>query len=137
MLKVSGLNKYKCIVGDWRMPLSGEFNERAISIKLIIMQGQCFFIGLSCSIPTIVFSSLSLSLLSVYLSIGWYYGAGVFGLIGCISLSPSLALLTFFNNNNNDEVWEAVNQFESDKYPRSGWISSGVFKERLYGIVRM
>ena len=30
-----------------------------------------------------------------------YYGAGVFGLIGCISLSPSLALLTFFNNNNN------------------------------------
>ena len=35
-----------------------------------------------------------------FLSIGWYCGAGVFGLIGCISLSPSLALLTFFNNNN-------------------------------------
>ena len=29
-------------------------------------QGQCFFIGLSCSIPTIVFYSLSLSLISVY-----------------------------------------------------------------------
>ena len=35
-----------------------------------------------------------------FLSIGCYCGAGVFGLIGCISLSPSLALLTFFNNNN-------------------------------------
>ena len=37
-----------------------------------------------------------------FLSIGWYCGAGVFGLIGCISLSRSLALLTFFNNNNNN-----------------------------------
>ena len=35
---------------------------------------------------------------------GWYCGAGVFGLIGCISLSPSLALLTVFNNNNNNRV---------------------------------
>ena len=26
------------------------------------------------------------------------------GLIGCISLSPSLALLTFFNNNNNNQL---------------------------------
>ena len=34
-----------------------------------------------------VFYSFSLSLLSVY--IGWYYGAGVFGLIWCISLSLS------------------------------------------------
>ena len=32
-------------------------------------QGQCFFIGLSCSIPTIVFYSLSISLLSVYIII--------------------------------------------------------------------
>ena len=39
---------------------------------------------------------------STFLSIGWYCGAGVFGLIGCISLSQSLALLTFFNNNNNN-----------------------------------
>ena len=54
--------------------------------------------GLSCSIPTIVFYSLSLSLLSVY---RFYCRAGVFGLIGCISLSPSLALLTFLNDNNN------------------------------------
>ena len=60
-------------------------------------QGQCFFIGLSCSIPTIVFTLFPFLF---FLSIGWYCGAGVFGLIGCISLSPSLALLTFFNNNN-------------------------------------
>ena len=34
------------------------------------------------------------------LSIGWYCGEGVFRLIGCRSLSPSLALPTSFNNNN-------------------------------------
>ena len=39
-----------------------------------------------------------------FLSIGWYCEAGVFGLIGCISLSPSLALLTFFNNMSNEYV---------------------------------
>ena len=33
-------------------------------------------------------------------SMGWYCGAGVFRPIGCLSLSPSLALPTFFNNNN-------------------------------------
>ena len=55
-----------------------------------------FFIGLSCSISIIVFYYFSLSLLSVY--IGWYCGAGVFGLIGCTSLSLSLALPTSFNN---------------------------------------
>ena len=42
----------------------------------------------------------SLSLLSVY--IGWYRGAGVFGLIGCRSLSLILALLASFNNNNSN-----------------------------------
>ena len=31
-----------------------------------------------------------------FLSIGWYCGAGVFGLIGCILLSLSLALPTSF-----------------------------------------
>ena len=36
--------------------------------------GQCFFIGLSCSIPTIVFYSLSLSLLSVYKLVLWDWG---------------------------------------------------------------
>ena len=37
-------------------------------------QGQCFFIGLSCSIPTIVFYSLSLSLLSVSRLVLWGRG---------------------------------------------------------------
>ena len=35
-----------------------------------------------------------------FLSIGWYCGAGVFGLIGCTSPSLSLALPIFINNNN-------------------------------------
>ena len=39
-----------------------------------------------------------------FLSIDWYCGAGVFGLIGCISLSLSLALPTSFNNINNDGI---------------------------------
>ena len=34
-----------------------------------------------------------------FLSIGLYCGAGVFGLVGCISLSVSIALPTSFNNN--------------------------------------
>ena len=37
-------------------------------------QGLCFFIGLSCSIPTIVFYSFSLSLLSVYRLVLWGWG---------------------------------------------------------------
>ena len=37
-------------------------------------QGQCFFIRLSCSIPTIVFYSFSLSLLSVYWLVLWGWG---------------------------------------------------------------
>ena len=47
------------------------------------------------------FYNLLLFFPSLLLSIGWYCDAGVFGLIGCISLSLSLALPTFFNNNNN------------------------------------
>ena len=39
-----------------------------------------------------------------FLSICWYCGAGVFGLIWCMSLSLSLALPTFLNNNNNNSV---------------------------------
>ena len=48
---------------------------------------------LSCSIPTIVFYFFPF--LS-FLFVGWYCGAGVFGLIVCIPLSLSLALPTFF-----------------------------------------
>ena len=36
--------------------------------------GQCFFVALSCSIPTIVFCSFSLSLLSVYRLVLWGWG---------------------------------------------------------------
>ena len=42
--------------------------------SMVWEQGQCFFIGLSCSIPTIVFYSLSLSLLSVYRLVLWGWG---------------------------------------------------------------
>ena len=38
------------------------------------VQGQCFFTGLSCSIPTIVFYSFSLSLLFVYRLVLWGWG---------------------------------------------------------------
>ena len=45
-------------------------------------QGHCFFIGLSCSIPTIIFYSFSISLNSVYRLVLWGWGLG---LIGCMS----------------------------------------------------
>ena len=59
--------------------------------------GQCFFIGLSCSIPTIVFYSFSLSLLSFYMLVLWGWG------LRTDRVSFSLALPTFFNNNNNNK----------------------------------
>ena len=61
---------------------------------------QCFFIFLSCSIPTIKFSNIFPFIF--FLSIGSYCGAEVFGLLGCISLSLCLALPIYFNNNNNN-----------------------------------
>ena len=65
---------------DWRVP-------RARPMR---------FYWPNCSIPTIMFYYFSLHLLSFYR----YCGAGVFGLIGCISRSLCLALPTSFNNNN-------------------------------------
>ena len=47
-----------------RLCATGGFQER----------GQCFFIGLSRSIPTIVFDYFSLSLLSVYRLVFWGWG---------------------------------------------------------------
>ena len=58
----------------------------------------------------------SLSLLSIYRLVLW---AGVFGLIGCTSLSLSLALPTFFNNNNNHVLSASCVNFK-DKYNRTG-----------------
>ena len=40
--------------------------------------------------------------ISHFLSIGWYFGAGVFGLTGCRSLSPSLVSPTISNSNNKN-----------------------------------
>ena len=37
-----------------------------------------------------------------FLSMGWYCEAGVFGLIGCLELSPGFPLKTVFKNNNNN-----------------------------------
>ena len=37
------------------------------------------------------------------LSMSWYSGTGVVGLIGCTSLSPCLALPTSFSNKNNEK----------------------------------
>ena len=54
---------------------------------------------------TIVFYSFSFL---VFLFIGWYCGAGIFGLIGCASLSLSRALPTFFNINNNNNRLDLV-----------------------------
>ena len=48
------------------------------------------FYGLSCNNP-FVFCCFPFLF---FLSIGWYYGAGVFRLIGCKSRSPSFALPT-------------------------------------------
>ena len=63
---------------------------------------QCFFIGLTCSIPFGLYF-FHFSLLPVYRLVLW---AGAFGLIGWKLLNPSLALPTSFdkkkkNNNNN------------------------------------
>ena len=63
-------------------------------------QGRCFFIGLSCSIPTIVFYYFSLSLLSVYLLV--LYALGLRTNRVHTTLSLRLSLPTSFNNNNNN-----------------------------------
>ena len=60
--------------------------------------------------PKLLYPNYNLLLVSFlfFLSIGWYCEAGVFGLIGCISLSLSLALPTSFNNNNNNNSTSRV-----------------------------
>ena len=66
---------------------------------------------------TYVMSQLGHGRVSSLCSIGGnnnnHSGAGVFGLIGCISLSPSLALLTFFFNDNNLDYITNINQRNS------------------------
>ena len=64
--------------------------------------GRSFFIGLSWSIPTMVFYYFSLSLLSVYWLVLW--GLGLRTDMVYITLSFSLALPASFNNNNNKKL---------------------------------
>ena len=40
----------------------------------------------------------------LFLSMGWYYAAGVFRLIGCLALSSCFAFPTILNNNNNNNI---------------------------------
>ena len=85
-----------CIVLYWQTVAINAFNVFNV---FKIEQGQCFFVGLSCSIPTIIFYYFSLSLLSVTRLVLW--GWGVWTDRVFITLSLSLALPTSFNNNNN------------------------------------
>ena len=57
--------------------------------------GPMLFIGLSCRLPQCLLFYCFLPFSSFFF-IAWYCEAGFFGLIGTKSLSPSLALLTFF-----------------------------------------
>ena len=70
-----------------------------------------------------------------FLSIGWYFGAVVLGLIGCKSLSPSLALPTFSNNNysnkinvNNSAKSLALPVSISIKYIRSDYLLQNILR---------
>ena len=59
-------------------------------------QGQCFFVGLSCSIPTIVFYSFSLSLLSIYRLVLWGWALRTDRVY--ITLSQPCTAASFKNN---------------------------------------
>ena len=69
---------------------------------------RCFFIGLSCSIPTIVFYYFSLSLFPVYRLLLWGWGIRTdkvaivrlgYSNWGIRTMGSHLGLPTFFNNN--------------------------------------
>ena len=73
------------IVWEWR-------------VSRVKQLGQCHFTGLAAHS---IFVSSCFAFLFFH-SMGRYCEVGVFGLIVCQSLSPGLAVPTFFNNNNND-----------------------------------
>ena len=65
--------------------------------------------------PKLLYPYYSLLPVLFFLSIGWYCGAGVFQMIGCISLTLSLALPTIFNyNNNNNNTYYQNRYLEQD-----------------------
>ena len=78
---------------------SGSLRIRWCGIGGFQEQVNCLFVGLV-ALSFFVFNYFPFIFFS---SIGWYCGAGVFGLIGCQSPSPGLALLIFFNDNNNNK----------------------------------
>ena len=65
------LSPYLMVWWDWRVSRAGPI---------------FFFIGLSCSFPTLVFYYFPFLF---FLSLGWYCGAGVFRLIRCIHITLS------------------------------------------------
>ena len=67
-------------------------------IGLFQEQGQCFFIFLSSSIPTIVFYYFSLSLLSIYMLVLWGWGLQTDRVY--ITFSQPCTAYFFYNNNN-------------------------------------
>ena len=67
-------------------------------------QVRCLFVGLV-ALSFFVFDYFPFLFIS---TIGGLCGAGIFGLMGCQSPSPSLALPIFFNNNNNNNNKRAV-----------------------------
>ena len=64
-------------------------------------QGKSFIIGLSCSIPTIVFYYFSLSLLPVYRLVLWGWGLRTDMVYITLSQPCTVALPASFNNKNN------------------------------------
>ena len=68
-------------------------------------QGQCFFIGLSYSIPTIVFYYFSLSLLPVYRLVLWVWGRRTDRVYTTLSQRCTADLFSFNNNNDNIHMY--------------------------------
>ena len=68
------------MVWDWRVSRAGSMLLYWVNALSVLWSSTLF--------PILFFRS-----------IGWYCDAGVFGLIGCTSLSVGLALPTSFNNN--------------------------------------
>ena len=62
-------------------------------------QNQCFPVGLICFIFCLLLFSLFLP------SMGWLCVVGVFGLVECSHLLPTLQCWLNFNNNNNNNNW--------------------------------
>ena len=99
LLQHSSANRYwgdwGCIVNDLKtiiVLVLHAFNFDGVGLAGFKSIHNGFFTGLSCSIHLLLFFPFS------SFPMCWYCGSVVFRLIGCKSLSPSLALPTSFNN---------------------------------------